>query len=111
MVEQSVASARQASIRLDTVTATWGESGKIRDQVKKMADAITSSSGEQRRSLQQINSAVSQLSGVTQNVAAQAEESAAASTALSARADSLGRTAERVRALGVRGDASATSPL
>ena len=98
-VEGNGSSAHATTERMDAVRATWGQSGSIRDQVKKLSDAIANDCAEQDRGLQQIFHAVSQMSNVTQQTAAQAQETASASQQLTAQAGVLTSTAEQVLAL------------
>ena len=99
LVERNGVSARCATDRMNAVRSTWAQSGNIRDQVKKMSDAIANGSAEQDRGLQEISRAVSQMDTATQQTAAHAEETASASEQLTAQASLLMSVAEEVFAL------------
>jgi methyl-accepting chemotaxis protein len=98
-VERNGASAGSATAHVEDVRATWQQSGTIRDRVKHLSDQIATSSAEQSRSVQEIAHALSEMNGVTQQSAAQAEETAAAGQELTGQAAVLASASAQLESL------------
>jgi methyl-accepting chemotaxis protein/methyl-accepting chemotaxis protein-1 (serine sensor receptor) len=99
LIERSVNSARNGKARLADVTSTWAQSAEIRTKVNQLSDSIATSSTQQAGQIQELQTAVIQLSAVAQNVAAQSEENAAAGQELSSQSTTLAALAERLHVL------------
>lgn len=99
LIEKSVEDARTGRERITIVTKTFAESVAIRTQIRELAESISAASLEQSHGIQEIGRAISQMSQVTQNTAAQAEESASASEELATQSQSLTQIARQIQTL------------
>ncbi len=79
-------------------------------KVRDLIDEIASTSGEQSRGIEQVNTAVTQMDQVTQQNAALVEESAAAAASLAHQAEALAQAVAIFRVDGPATFAAATSP-
>jgi len=98
-VERNGESARATTERMHEVRSTWQQSANIRDRVKKLCDAVAALCAEQDRGIQDISSAISQMSSATEETSAQAQEAASASEQLTAQARHLASVVEQVSGL------------
>ncbi len=96
LVEASVGSAKDGRERLAAVTAAWSQSADVRDQVYQLSGEVATSSAEHAVRMQEIESAIGQLSAATQHIAAQAEENAAAGEELASQSVFLTSLAGRL---------------
>jgi methyl-accepting chemotaxis protein len=89
LIERTVSSVGQGSKYTEEVKVAIQENMEIGSQVSSLVSEIYAASDEQARGIEQINTAMGQMDNVTQNVAANAEESASASEELSSQANEL----------------------
>ena len=89
LIEESVDRVHQGSKLVDTAAATMAEIVRSVTQVNDIMGEIASASDEQRRGIEQVAQAVSQMDQVTQQNAALVEEAAAATDALANQAEHL----------------------
>jgi methyl-accepting chemotaxis protein/methyl-accepting chemotaxis protein-1 (serine sensor receptor) len=97
LIEESIATSRDGSAKLEQVAGVIRAITESATQVKTLVDEVNMGSQEQARGIDQISKAIAQMDQVTQGTAASAEESASASEELSAQAQALNHI---VRALG-----------
>ena len=111
-----LASSEQVDAGVDLVSETGKALQRIIGrigEISTLVSAIASSAEQQATGLQQINTAVSEMDGVTQQNAAMVEEATAAARSLSSEADELARQVARFK-LGEneeRGAAKPASPV
>ncbi len=89
LIEDSVSRVQQGSTLVDTSAQTMMEIVRSVTQVNDIMGEIASASDEQRRGIEQVALAVSQMDQVTQQNASLVEEAAAATDQLAHQADSL----------------------
>jgi len=99
LIEKTTRAARDGRARVTDVTSTWGRSAEIRNSVKKLSDLIAASAAEETRRIQGIQTTVGQLTAVTQRVAAESQENAAAGQELSSQSYALASLADRLHVL------------
>jgi methyl-accepting chemotaxis protein len=107
MIEESV---KRAKNGVDIATEVGKVLEEIVQSVGKTTDLVSeiaAASREQAQGIDQVNTAISQMDKVTQQNAANAEESASASEELSAQAESMNGIVEQLVSL-VRGSAALT---
>ena len=96
LIEESVLKSRESRNKLEGVLKAMEANNRITGEVKTETDAIRSASEEQSRGIDQISTAITQMSRVTQTTAAQAEESASAAQELDGQTHTLKQIAERL---------------
>jgi len=89
LIDESVARVQQGSVLVDTASTTMADIVRSVTQVNDIMGEIASASDEQRRGIEQVAQAVSQMDQVTQQNAALVEEAATATDALANQADHL----------------------
>jgi methyl-accepting chemotaxis protein len=89
MIEESVKSADGGVKIADEVAKSLGQIVGRVDRVSTLIAEIAKASGEQAQGIEQVNTAVAQMNQVTQNNAANSEESASAAEELSSQAGKL----------------------
>lgn len=89
LIEESVSRVQEGSALVDTAANTMNEIVRSVTQVNDIMGEIASASDEQRRGIEQVALAVSQMDQVTQQNASLVEEAAAATEQLAGQADSL----------------------
>ncbi|QJT81293.1 methyl-accepting chemotaxis protein IV [Kosakonia sp. MUSA4] len=89
LIEESVSRVQQGSALVDTAAQTMTEIVRSVTQVNDIMGEIASASDEQRRGIEQVALAVSQMDQVTQQNAALVEEAASATDQLANQADNL----------------------
>ncbi len=99
LINTSVTSAKEGSIRLEAVNRSLGQSAQIQIDVQTVADNVTKYSDQQRLGVDQIVKAIQQMSQVTQSTAASAEQSAAAAEELLAQSQSMQASVSNVLAI------------
>jgi methyl-accepting chemotaxis protein len=99
LIEESIATSRDGSARLEQVAGVIRAITESSAQVKTLVDEVNVGSQEQARGIDQISKAVAQMDQVTQGTAASAEESASASEELSAQAQTLNQIVSELREL------------
>ncbi|HED1422105.1 TPA: Tar ligand binding domain-containing protein [Kluyvera georgiana] len=89
LIEESVARVQEGSALVETSASTMSEIVQSVTRVNDIMGEIASASDEQRRGIEQVALAVSQMDQVTQQNAALVEEGAAATEQLAGQADRL----------------------
>ncbi len=89
LIQRSIGAVQKGSSLADETASSLDKTVTLADDVSELMKRISSSSGEQAASVNQINEGIEQVSSVVQNNSATSEESAAASEELLAQADSL----------------------
>lgn len=89
LIEESVSRVQQGSALVDTAAQTMNEIVTSVTRVNDIMGEIASASDEQRRGIEQVARAVSQMDQVTQQNASLVEEAAAATDQLANQADHL----------------------
>ncbi|MEW5562214.1 methyl-accepting chemotaxis protein IV [Enterobacter asburiae] len=89
LIEESVARVQEGSTLVDTAANTMNEIVRSVTQVNDIMGEIASASDEQRRGIEQVALAVSQMDQVTQQNASLVEEAAAATDQLAGQANNL----------------------
>ncbi len=104
LIEESIATSREGSTKLQQVAGVIRAITESSTQVKTLVDEVNMGSQEQARGIDQISKAIAQMDQVTQGTAASAEESASASEELSAQAQAMNHIVVELGALvGVAG--------
>ena len=110
-IEGAISKTTQGVAITQKVGAALNEIVAKARQVDELATEVAGASREQTQGITQINAAVSQMDKVTQNNAANAEESAAAAAELNAHAETMKESvAELFQLVGGSGEAAATRP-
>jgi methyl-accepting chemotaxis protein/methyl-accepting chemotaxis protein-1 (serine sensor receptor) len=78
---------------VESVAETMRSIAADADRAKALADELSSASAQQTLGIEQIGKALSQLEGLTQHVAAGAEQTASAATELASQASSMNAVA------------------
>ena len=99
MIEESVKNANNGVQISKEVGQSLSEIGDAARKVNDLVGEIAAASNEQSQGIEQINTAVGQLDQVTQQNAANAEESASASEELSAQAEEMNRMVQELMAM------------
>jgi len=99
LVDSTVEGVRAGSVRLQGVADAIGNMVGHARKMEALMTQVRSGSEEQARGIEQVDSAIAQMKQVTQQTAASAEQSAAASRDLDARAGHLCDAADELRAL------------
>jgi methyl-accepting chemotaxis protein/methyl-accepting chemotaxis protein-1 (serine sensor receptor) len=89
MIEESITKSNDGKVKVDQVAASIRAITVETVAAKKFIDDVNLSGQEQARGIEQISMAIAQMQGVTQNTAANAEESAAAAEELNAQSGAL----------------------
>ncbi len=99
LIEESITTSNDGKTRLaqvvEAISSMTESSAKVRSLVKEVDDG----SQEQSRSIDQISAAIAQMERVTQNTAANAEESAAASAEMNSQAEAMAEIVDRLQQL------------
>jgi methyl-accepting chemotaxis protein/methyl-accepting chemotaxis protein-1 (serine sensor receptor) len=96
LIADSIARSRDGKAKVDRVAAAIREIAQDSTKIQVLVDEVNVASQEQSRGIEQVAKAVIQMEGVTQRAAASAQESASASTELTAQASSLKDVVERL---------------
>ncbi len=111
LIEDSITRSRDGKSKVDHVASAIREIAQDSTKIQMLVDEVNVASQEQSRGIEQVAKAVLQMEQVTQRAAAGAEESASASTELTAQAEALrsivGRLTEMVGGEDVRVEAPA----
>jgi methyl-accepting chemotaxis protein/methyl-accepting chemotaxis protein-1 (serine sensor receptor) len=89
LIEDSIQRTQEGKARLDEVGSTTAAVTENALKVRKLVEDVEMSSGQQASGIDQITKAVAQMQHVTQQIAASAEEGAAAGEELSAQAEAV----------------------
>jgi len=89
LIEESSASAKQGSERMERMATSISSVTEGVVHVKAIAEEVNSASQQQAQGIDQVSQAIQQMEKVTQSIAATAEESAAASEELSGQAETV----------------------
>jgi len=96
LIDESIERSKQGQTRMDEMAAAIVHISQEEMRVKCLVDEISVSSAEQTRGFQEISHAAIQMQQATQNIAAAAQETAAAVHELDSQGDVLHHTAERL---------------
>jgi methyl-accepting chemotaxis protein len=99
MIEESISKSNDGKTKLDRVAKAVRSITESAGKAKTLVDEVKLGNEEQARGIEQIAKGITQMEQVTQSTAAQAEESAAASSELSTQAQAIGLVVLRIRAL------------
>ena len=99
LIEDSIARSRDGKTRVDHVATAIRAIAQSTQKVQILVDEVNMASQEQSRGIEHVAKAVTQMENVTQRAAASAQESASASTELTAQASSLKDVVERLSEL------------
>jgi methyl-accepting chemotaxis protein/methyl-accepting chemotaxis protein-1 (serine sensor receptor) len=97
LIEESIASSKNGTARLDRVTQAIAAITGRAQKVKILVDQVQTASDEQTHGIDQIAKTVAQMEQVTQSTAASAEETASVGEELAAQTQSLNELAARLR--------------
>ena len=106
LIEDSIARSQEGKSKVDQVATAMRGISEESAKVKTLVDEVNQGSQEQALGLAQIGKAISQMEGVTQNVAANAEESAASAEQLNAQSEVMKNVVGRLAAMVGTGEAS-----
>ena len=99
LVEESVSKSNDGKLKIDQVAtairAITGDAGKV----KILVDEVNLGSAEQARGIEQVGKTIAQMQQLTQQTAANAEESASAAVQLNAQSSALRDIMQRVTEL------------
>jgi methyl-accepting chemotaxis protein len=107
LIEESLVNANQGRERLALVSAAVRAITDGTGNVKNLLDEVNESSKQQGQGIQEVSTAISQVSVVTQNAAATAEKSAAASQELNAQSAAMRNLVDSLTAM-VEGHSATT---
>ena len=99
LIEESLSKSRESMHKLDGVQTALEANNQIARSVKVETDQIQGASEEQVRGIMQITAAMAQMSQVSQDAAAHAEEGASAAEELNAQSKALEQIVERLTAM------------
>jgi methyl-accepting chemotaxis protein len=99
LIEQNVLRAGEGQALLDETGGTILALAPVAQQTRERVDSVNSSGQEQLRAVTQIRSSMQRLEGLTQQVAAGAEQCAAASEELSGQAATFDSTVDQLAKL------------
>jgi methyl-accepting chemotaxis protein/methyl-accepting chemotaxis protein-1 (serine sensor receptor) len=99
LVEESVSKSNDGKSKVDQVAAAIRGITEESAKVRTLVDEVNLGSVEQASGIEQIGKAIAQMQQVTQQTAANAEESAAAAVELNAQSNALRNIVERLTAL------------
>ena len=99
LIEESIAKSNDGKRRVDQVATAIRAITEESAKVKMLADEVNLGSQEQSRCTEQMGKAITQMETVTQNTAANAEETAAAVKELDMQSETLKDVAERLTAM------------
>jgi methyl-accepting chemotaxis protein len=86
LIETTVGTITEGSALVDRTCDAFGQVAGTTGKIKELVAEIAAASGEQAQGVNQVNKAITEMNKVTQQVAANAEESASASEQLSGQA-------------------------
>jgi methyl-accepting chemotaxis protein/methyl-accepting chemotaxis protein-1 (serine sensor receptor) len=89
LIEEAIANSREGKLRVDSVSKQMTEVRSGTHQLRELVEQVRAAAESQADGISQINRALVQMDSATQIVAANSEESAAASEELNAQADDL----------------------
>ncbi|MCP4118098.1 MAG: chemotaxis protein [Desulfobacteraceae bacterium] len=89
LIDGTVKKVEQGSSLVETTNTAFAEVSEKSGRVGELVAEISAASGEQAQGIEQVNIAVTEMDKVTQQNAANAEESASASEELNAQADQM----------------------
>jgi len=96
LIEDSIARSRDGKDKVDHVAAAIRAIAQDSTKIQVLVDEVNMASQEQSRGIEHVAKAVMQMENVTQRTAASAEESASASTELTAQASTLKDVVDRL---------------
>ncbi len=99
LIEESIVRSNEGKSKLDEVAAWVTKVVENAARINVLTNEVHVGSQEQARGIEQIAKAVTQMQGVTQSTAANAEESASAGEMMSQQAAVLSKTVTRLREL------------
>ena len=99
LIEESIAKSGEGSGKLTEVAASIAAITQGAAKVKTLVDEVDASSKEQAVGIDQISKSIAQMDKVTQQTAANAEESAGSSEALNAQSQTLLELVERLQSM------------
>ena len=99
LIQEAVTKSNEGKLKVDEVVTAIRVITKEAAQVKMLVDDVNLSSQEQARGIEQITNAMTQMDQVTQNTAANAEESASAAEELNSQSGTLKDIVERLTAI------------
>ncbi len=99
LIEDSIAKSGEGSGKLNEVAASIQAITEGAGKVKTLVDEVNASSREQALGIEQISKSIAQMDKVTQQTAANAEQSAGASEALNAQSQTLLDLVERLQSM------------
>jgi methyl-accepting chemotaxis protein/methyl-accepting chemotaxis protein-1 (serine sensor receptor) len=104
LVEESISKSNEGKSKVDQVAlairAVTGDAGKV----KILVDEMNAGGTEEARGIEQVSKAIAQMQRVTQQTAANAEETASAAVQLNAQSDALQNIMQGLTAMAGRGD-------
>ena len=106
LIEESIAKSRDGKTKVDHVAAAIRGIAQDSTKIQVLVDEVNVASQEQSRGIEQVAKAITQMEQLTQRAAASAQESASASTELTAQAEAVKGILERLSAM-VGGQAQA----
>jgi methyl-accepting chemotaxis protein len=89
MIENTISAVKSAAELTQSTREAFERNAEIASKINNIIDEINTSSNEQAKGIEQINSAVSQLDKTTQSNAANSEETASSSEELTSQAKEL----------------------
>ena len=99
LIEESIRKTSEGTSKMDAVTMAIGAISDTALKAKELVDEVNAGSGEQAKAMQQVARAIGEMQSVTQRTAANAEESASASTELSGQASAMNSAITQLGAL------------
>jgi methyl-accepting chemotaxis protein len=96
LIEDSIARSGDGKAKVDHVAAAIRSIAQNSGKIHVLVDEVNVASQEQSRGIEQVAQAVTQMENLTQRAAASAQESASASTELTAQASALKDVVERL---------------
>jgi methyl-accepting chemotaxis protein len=96
LIEDSISRSRDGKAKVDHVAAAIRSIAQDSNKIQVLVDEVNVASQEQSRGIEHVARAVTQMENLTQRAAASAQESASASTELTAQASALKDVVERL---------------
>jgi methyl-accepting chemotaxis protein/methyl-accepting chemotaxis protein-1 (serine sensor receptor) len=96
LIAESIETTREGKAKLDLMALAIRGITESAVQVKRLVDEVSVSSGEQARGIEHIATSLGEIEGITQQAAASAQQSATASSSMSAQSEAMDRVSQQL---------------
>jgi methyl-accepting chemotaxis protein/methyl-accepting chemotaxis protein-1 (serine sensor receptor) len=99
LIAESIETTREGKAKLDHMAQAIRSITESAVQVKRLVDEVSVSSGEQARGIEHIATSLAEIEGITQQAAASAQQSATASSSMSAQSEAMDKVSQQLVAM------------